>query len=274
VKLTPAASTSIENIDVIRTSSEFIGAFELSVDFAVTPVDDGLLESLAALRSDGIEFSLHAPFRDLNIASLNQGAYEAARADMMRTIRIAARIGARVVNVHPGIHAYFPKESWPRMKRREMDVFEELSDFGGEHGILVVAENLIETNVHFEDTWTLDGIIALHDGWRGTGKGVNLDTGHAHQAGLTPADAARRLGSRVKHLHLHDNHGGPIDEHLPIGDGTIDWEPFFAAIEEIDFEGFAVFEFGPPPRQREAVRLLAERFPGSVLAPGTAQPPA
>jgi sugar phosphate isomerase/epimerase len=274
VKLTPAAATSIENIDVIRSSSELIGAFELSVDFAIAPVDDAHLDALAELRSNGTEFTVHAPFRDLNIASLNQGAYEAARGDMMRSIRIADRIGASVLNVHPGIHAYFPKEFWPRMKRLEQDVFEELSDFGAEHGILVVVENHIKTNVHFEDTWTLDGIIALHDAWRGTGKGVNLDTGHAHQAGLTPAEAALRLGPRVRHLHLHDNHGGPIDEHLPIGDGTIDWEPFFAALEEIDFQGYAVFEFGPPQRQRQALQLLAERFPGSVLAPGMAQPSA
>jgi sugar phosphate isomerase/epimerase len=272
LKLKPSAATSIDNTDVIRRSAEFIGAFELSVDFAVTQVDDALLGSLAQLRSDGIEFSVHAPFRDLNIASLNQGAYEAARSDMMRAMRIADRIGASVLNVHPGIHGYFPREFWSRMKRLEMDVYEELSDFGGERGILVVAENLIQTNVHFEDTWNLDGIIALHDGWRAAGKGVNLDTGHAHQAGLTPAEAARRLGPRVKHLHLHDNHGGPIDEHLPIGDGTIDWEPFFTALEEIDFQGFAVFEFGPPPRQQEGVRLLAERFPGCVAAPGTARP--
>ena len=276
MKITPAAATSIENIDVIRSSSEFIGAFELSVDFAISPVDDAHLDALAKLRSDGIQFTVHAPFRDLNIASLNPGAYEAARADMMRAIRVADRVGASVLNVHPGIHGYFPKEYWPRMKRLEMDVYEELSDFGREHGVLVVAENLIKTNVHFEDTWNLDGIIALHDGWRAADKdkGVNVDTGHAYQAGLTPADAIRRLGSRVRHLHLHDNHGGPIDEHLPIGDGTIEWEPFFAALEEIDFQGYGVFEFRDPGRQRQAVQLLAERFPGSVLAPGLAQPEA
>jgi sugar phosphate isomerase/epimerase len=274
MKITPAAATSIENIDVIKSSSEFIGAFELSTDFAISPVGDAHLDALAELQAGGIEFTVHAPFRDLNIASLNPGAYEAARADMMRSMHIAHRVGAKVLNVHPGIHGYFPKEYWPKMKRLEMDVYEQLSDYGTEHGILVVAENLIKTNVHFEDTWNLDGIIALHDGWRGTLKGVNVDTGHAYQAGLTPADAIRRLGSRVKHLHLHDNHGGPIDEHLPIGDGTIEWEPFFQALEEIDFEGYGVFEFGPPERQRQGVQLLAERFPGAVRAPGLAQPSA
>ncbi|GAA5193816.1 sugar phosphate isomerase/epimerase [Rugosimonospora acidiphila] len=264
MKLTPSAATSIMNIDQIKSSSSFITAFELSVDFAMDIVTDEHLDALAALRASGVEYSVHAPFRDLNIASLNDGAYQAARADMMRAIRIADRVGATAINVHPGIHGYYPAEFWPRMKRLEQDVFEELSAFGADRGIRVMVENLIKTNVHFEDTWTLDGIIQLHDEWDADNKGVCLDTGHAHQAGLNVAEALRRLGKRVRHLHLHDNHGGPIDEHLPIGDGTIEWEPFFQVLEELDFQGYGVFEFGPPPRQERAVELLRDRF-GSLV---------
>ncbi|HEY0246638.1 MAG TPA: sugar phosphate isomerase/epimerase family protein [Gryllotalpicola sp.] len=264
MKLIPAAAISITNVAQMRESSSFIRAFELSVDFALDELPDSLFDELAALRSDGVQFTVHAPFRDLNIASLNPGAYEAARADMMQAMRIADRVGAAVLNVHPGIHGYFPAQHWPRMKELERAVYEELSDFGGPRGIRVVAENLIKTNVHFEDTWTLDGVIALHDAWRGELKGVCLDTGHANQAGLDVAVAVRRLGPRVRHLHLQDNHGGPIDEHLPIGDGVIDWESVFTALEEVDFEGFGVFEFGPAARQRETVEALAERFGAAV----------
>jgi sugar phosphate isomerase/epimerase len=262
MKITPAAAISILKVDQMKESSSFIRAFELSVDFAMDVVDNTTFDKLAALRSDGVEFTVHAPFRDLNIASLNPGAYEAARADMMSALRIADRVGATVLNVHPGIHGYFPEQYWGQMKKAELAVFEELSDFGGPRGIRVVAENLIQTNVHFEDTWTLDGVIRLHDEWRAELKGVCLDTGHANQAGLDVADAVRRLGPRVKHLHLQDNHGGPIDEHLPIGQGIIDWDAVFAALDEVGFEGFGVFEFGPAENQRAAVEQLAERFAG------------
>ncbi|MFC4243617.1 sugar phosphate isomerase/epimerase family protein [Gryllotalpicola reticulitermitis] len=258
--ITPSAAASITNVAQMRESASFIRAFELSVDFALDELPDQLFDEIAELRSDGVRFSVHAPFRDLNIASLNPGAYEAARADMMRAVEVADRIGAEVVNVHPGIHGYFPPQHWPRMKELERNVYEDLSDYGSARGIRIVAENLIKTNVHFEDTWTLDGVIALHDAWRSELKGVCLDTGHANQAGLDVAAAVRRLGPRVKHLHLQDNHGGPIDEHLPIGDGLIDWDSVFTALEEVDFTGFAVFEFGPAPRQREAVEMLVQRF--------------
>jgi len=267
MRIIPAAATSIMNVPLMESSSEFIGAFELSVDFAMDDVDAIPIDRLRELGADGIAFTVHAPFRDLNIASLNAGAYEAARVDTLRALEIAAEIGARVLNVHPGIHSYYPERYWAQMKDAERRVYEELSGYGTPRGIRIVAENLIRTNVHFEDTWNLDGIIALHDAWRGELKGVCVDTGHANQAGLDPAAAIRRLGSRVKHLHLQDNHGGPIDEHLPIGDGVIDWDGVFDALEGIDFDGFAVFEFGPADRQREAVERLVARFGAAAARP-------
>ncbi len=263
----PAAATSITNVDLIASSSAFIRAFELSVDFAMDAVDDTLIERLVELRESGVAFTVHAPFRDLNIASLNRGAYDAARNDMMRALVIADRIGATTVNVHPGIHSYYPAQYWPEMKRMERAVYEELTDFGSPRGIRVVAENLIKTNVHFEDTWTLDGVIALHDEWRGELKGICLDTGHAQQAGLDVAAAVRRLGPRLKHMHLQDNHGGPIDEHLPIGQGTIDWASVFGALDEIGYEGYGVFEFGPADAQKKVLERFAEHFAARTASP-------
>ncbi|MBW7455580.1 sugar phosphate isomerase/epimerase family protein [Paenibacillus sepulcri] len=261
MKIIPSVAMSIMNVDKIRSSSSFIQAFELSVDFSMDEVSDAYLEELNGLRKEaGIAYTVHAPFRDVNIASLNNTVFEAARMDMMRSMEVAARIGAGLVVVHPGITGFFPEDRWTEMKRRELSVFEEMGKFGGERGIQVMVENLPKMNVHFEDTWTLDGIIRVHDEWESDVKGVCFDVGHAYHANLDVAEAVRRLGSRIKHLHVHDNHGGIIDEHLPIGQGTIPWDDFFEALEEIGFEGFAVFEFGPAERQREAVQLLEDRM--------------
>jgi sugar phosphate isomerase/epimerase len=261
MKIIPAVATSIMNLDIIRSSSSFIRAFELSVDFSMNTVDDAHLRELIGIKQEnGIEYTVHAPFRDVNIASMNQTVFEAARLDMMRSIDIAEKIGASLVVVHPGITGFFPAEYYPEMKRRELSVFEALGEFGDKHRIRVTVENLPKMNVHFEDTWTLDGTIKLHDEWTSELKGVCFDVGHGYHAGLDVAAAVRRLGSRIKHLHLHDNHGGMIDEHLPIGHGTIPWDDFFQALEEIGFEGYGVFEFGPPDRQREAVQSLEGRM--------------
>lgn len=260
IKITPAAAIGIDQVDQMRESSSFMRAFELSVDFSTGEPDVDLYEALDKLRAEGIEFTVHAPFRDLNIASLHTAIYQVARTDMMRALKVAERVGATVLNVHPGLHSYYPEASWPQMKQNQAEVYEELSDYGSARGIRVVAENLIIANNHFEHTWRPDGMIKLHDEWRAELKGITLDTGHARQSKLDVADTVRQLGSRIKHLHLQDNHGGMIDEHLPIGTGVIDWDSVIAALDDVGFEGYGVFEFGPADAQREAIRFLDERI--------------
>ena len=61
--------------------------------------------------------------------------------------------------------------------------------------------------------------------------GVLLDTGHAHVNGWDIPAVIKALGKRLKACHLHDN-GGAGDEHLPIGQGSINWEAYFKAIQK------------------------------------------
>ena len=62
--------------------------------------------------------------------------------------------------------------------------------------------------------------------------GFCLDVGHAHAfTSLPPVQWVERLGSRIIHLHVHDNPGDD-DRHLPPGEGTIDFPPLYAALLE------------------------------------------
>jgi sugar phosphate isomerase/epimerase len=248
-----SAAASAGDLAAVRAAAERFGAIELSVDFAL---DDITPEHVRALRSIGEEhgasFSVHAPFRDVNIASLNDGVFEAAKRDTLRAMDLALGVGAQVLNVHPGIHAYFPADRHPEMKARERDVVEALCRSGQEGGVRVAIENLIDTNSHFEDTWTLDGLLALVRAVDSPVLGFCLDTGHAHQAGQDVSAAIRRLAaeesglgrarSALFHLHVHDNHGGPIDEHLPLTEGSIGWSDVVRTLNEVGFDGRVVFE--------------------------------
>jgi sugar phosphate isomerase/epimerase len=53
-----------------------------------------------------------------------------------------------------------------------------------------------------------------------------LDVGHAN-TGLLPE--FMELKSRLANLHVHDNNG-KFDEHLPIGDGTVDFDSWSASL--------------------------------------------
>jgi sugar phosphate isomerase/epimerase len=73
------------------------------------------------------------------------------------------------------------------------------------------------------------------------GTGVLLDTGHAYAAGEDPAEAARRIGGLLWHVHLGDAAEGQADDDLPVG-RIHDFGAFVRALDEIGFSGVAAFD--------------------------------
>ena len=60
-----------------------------------------------------------------------------------------------------------------------------------------------------------------------------FDAGHWHLFGKRPmAEWLDAISSRLFHLHLHDNHGR-ADEHLPVGEGTIDFSPLLHRLSKM-----------------------------------------
>lgn len=71
---------------------------------------------------------------------------------------------------------------------------------------------------------------------------VCLDTGHCNFCGEDPADAVRIIGGEMLgSLHVHDN-DGHADQHRIPGNGTINWEAFSDAIQEVGYKGYFDFE--------------------------------
>ena len=51
---------------------------------------------------------------------------------------------------------------------------------------------------------------------------VCLDVGHANSSRAGLSDWFDMLGEYIGHIHLSDNRAY-FDDHLPLGDGTVDW---------------------------------------------------
>lgn len=88
---------------------------------------------------------------------------------------------------------------------------------------------------------------------------ICLDTGHAAVFGLSPGDAARRIGREyLACLHVHDN-DGVRDLHWTPYSGVIDWEDFSRALHEIGFEGTLSLETKVSGKLPAAIRPEWER---------------
>ncbi len=67
-----------------------------------------------------------------------------------------------------------------------------------------------------------------------------LDIAHSNLRGET-GEFLRRFGDRIGHIHVSDNNGR-MDEHLRLGEGSIDWEETMAAVKASPFNGWVVVE--------------------------------
>jgi sugar phosphate isomerase/epimerase len=109
-------------------------------------------------------------------------------------------------------------------------------------------------------------MIALVDELGPEIAGVNVDTGHANLGDLGAARAIRMAGQRLITTHLQDNHGAQ-DEHLPPGDGLIDWAEVAAALGEVGYGGCVMLELTDQPSpERRAVGVTEEIARGAAKA--------
>ena len=92
---------------------------------------------------------------------------------------------------------------------------------------------------------------------------ICLDTGHANCVGENAYETVKLLGDDLACLHVHDNAGGADDRHYIPYQGTIDWEGFATALNEIGYTGVMSLETNiknttPEPMKEQMQRALAQ----------------
>ena len=92
-------------------------------------------------------------------------------------------------------------------------------------GIKIAVENIFET--------VPATLVALFQAFPQADFGHCFDVGHWQLfADTSLADWFAALGPRLLHLHLHDNHGA-ADDHLPVGEGVIDFAALFSLVRNL-----------------------------------------
>jgi sugar phosphate isomerase/epimerase len=199
------------------------------------------IEDAAARISDlGMEaYSFHAPFApNIDIASCDDGQRSASVAEMFAAAEAAALLRVHYLVLHPGPEnpATIPtQEQLPRMQH----VIESLNQVARrckDLGIVCVLENKLP-HLLFGNTsdilWILDGIERAE-------VGACLDTGHAFLGGDLHV-LVHKLAGHLRMIHAHDN-AGANDNHLPPGDGRIDWGKFLRDLIDVRFRGALILE--------------------------------
>jgi sugar phosphate isomerase/epimerase len=181
----------------------------------------------------GLGISVHAPYGDLNLATLNDPIYRESIRQVCTCIERAADLTDRVT-LHPGymspVGKLLPQKIWELQK----SALRQIGKVADENGVLACVENMISVKEFLcRDPGELIGMTSDIEG-----VGMTFDFGHANTVGRVAEFLP--LVSRADHVHVHDNHG-ERDEHLALGDGTINWEAVGRGITK-DFKGIVVIE--------------------------------
>ena len=98
-----------------------------------------------------------------------------------------------------------------------------------------------------------DALLRLMDHVAEENFGAVLDTAHQHaQKEILPL-SVEKLGKRIMYLHVADN-DGKTNEHLALGEGTVDWEGVFTALKKHAFSGYVAIDIGRLPDLDDAMR--------------------
>lgn len=202
---------------------------------------------METLDSTSLDATVHAPFTDLNPASINYPIHRETIRQLSICIENAADFTG-IVTMHPGYLSpagrLVPEKVWEMQK----NALVELGKVAIENGILLCLENM--PDIPGLMCTRKDEIFGITDGIEGVG--VTVDLGHANTCG--EVDAFLKGPEYWDHVHIHDNNG-TIDEHLPLGEGIMDWEKIGKTLSE-KYSGICVVE----GRSIEEGRISLEVF--------------
>lgn len=178
----------------------------------------------AAISSFDMKFTVHAPLSDINTGSLNPGVRKEAIRQLVEVIEISHSLGMGRVTMHPGLLSpitFSRRELAMETTRKSIKEIEELTK---DMDVLKCLENMPRflMSLHTNPREMTDLIS-------GTSFRLCLDIGHANTTGNL--DAFLEYWEMFGSVHIHDNRGSH-DEHLPIGEGDIDFEKVFEKLRE------------------------------------------
>ena len=204
-------------------------------------MDEGLhyLENADLLTCYSCRYSIHAPSRGTNLASLLEPIRRASVEVMAQCFSVAAEVDAGVV-LHPGYFAW--EEERQKAEQQLRRSLGDLHAHAQEYSVKFFVENMGNWEYFLVKTPAELELIGTTP--------FALDVGHAHQNHCLEAFLA---GPPAQHYHLHDN-DGTEDSHAAVGDGTID---FGAVMRSVKKSGVTpVIEVGTLPGVLTSIERL------------------
>ncbi len=135
--------------------------------------------------------------------------------------------------------AYLPPGfSWPKYWEVLVSTFRTVCEIAASHGLTYHMHPALGVLAA-----TADSFLNFHHAVRRDNLRFNLDTANQYYMRENLILALHRAVEYIDYIHLSDNSGSRV-EHLPPGQGTIQWERFFETLEKLNFGGQIGIDIG------------------------------
>jgi sugar phosphate isomerase/epimerase len=192
-----------------------------------------------ALQKHGMQVVGHTAYY-LPMGSAFEEVRRACVCELRRCLEAFSIVGARWMNLHPDRHA--PMHDRRFYIEQNIRTFQELLPDARRLGVGLMIENLPgDYNTAPQLGELLDPLPEL---------GLHLDIGHANLS--VPYNQTESIltsyGTRLRHVHLHDNRGGNADLHLPLGAGDVNVRAAIGALKRCGYDDTITLEVFTPDK--------------------------
>jgi len=229
----------LKNVKVnlpLRMAGQYLGKY---LDLGISPeigIDAESMDNMPFEKAESIakhftpqgkKITMHGPFLDLNIASLDHLIRDISRRRIKQSLDYVDLFMPESIVFHSGYDARrhgYNSEEWMSLS---LDFWTEIAENLSSRGVALHLENVYETGP--------EEIFPVVESVFNAGGGFCFDTGHCHSFGNGKmTDWLESLGDFIKEIHLHDNDGNN-DLHLPPGAGNINFNFLLSFLSERDF---------------------------------------
>ncbi len=258
-------------VDAVREIARLgHGRIELFCELAgldVDNVEDATVRRLSDLAGEyGLDYSIHPPL--VNTAAINEGERAVAIHKYRAAVTLAGRLGIRDMVIHSG-HRPCMQVSAEQSRELARDTLRAVGETSRNMGVRLLLENTGWREYAILDT--PGDLLELAESACPPDTGLLLDTGHAVLQHFDVVDCARMWLPRLAQVHAHDN-SGEFDDHLPLGEGVIDWSSLIGMLAGAGWDGVFMLELAEcddaPRRLAESLSLVAKYAGARREAPG------
>lgn len=219
---------------------------ELVHQFPSENIDVDMLESY------DLKYTIHAPFMDVNIATLQDKSRINSVNQIKDSIDFANEINAEAVVVHPGLASFLCKKYFlDDVYKYANESIKEIGEYGADLGVLTTVENMPDfDSMIYQNIEDLNELLVSLD------MTMTLDIGHANHMGYSPE---AMIFDSIKHVHAHDNFGDD-DSHLALGEGSIDLKHIVNTLEKNNYEGIYIIEVNDFDSIENSYNYMKENF--------------